>query len=46
MPALEDLAARGVTEVIVDLNLSPRAGVEHAERVLEAFAPRRPRPSA
>jgi probable F420-dependent oxidoreductase len=42
--ALEDLAAQGVTEVILDLNLS--AGAEDPERVLEAFAPTRPRPSA
>jgi probable F420-dependent oxidoreductase len=42
--ALEELAAQGVTEVILDLNLSSAAG--DAERVLEAFAPTRPRPSA
>jgi probable F420-dependent oxidoreductase len=42
--ALEDLAAQGVTDVILDLNLSP--GAHDAERVLEAFAPTRPRPSA
>lgn len=48
---LEDLAslrARGVTEVFFDLNFSPRVGfpdvkigaaVDHAERVLHAFAP-------
>jgi probable F420-dependent oxidoreductase len=49
------LGAQGVTEVFLDLNLSPRVGfpdvdageaVEHAERVLEAFAPTKPRPSA
>ncbi|MBV9819745.1 MAG: TIGR03619 family F420-dependent LLM class oxidoreductase [Solirubrobacterales bacterium] len=49
------LGAQGVTEVFLDLNLSPRVGfpdvdageaVEHAERVLDAFAPTRPRPSA
>jgi probable F420-dependent oxidoreductase len=49
------LGAQGVTEVFLDLNLSPRAGfpdvdageaVEYAERVLEAFAPTKPRPSA
>jgi alkanesulfonate monooxygenase SsuD/methylene tetrahydromethanopterin reductase-like flavin-dependent oxidoreductase (luciferase family) len=53
---LDDLAAlgaQGVTEVFVDLNLSPGfadleagAALEHAERVLEAFAPTRLRPSA
>ena len=43
-PALEDLAAQGVTEVILDLNLS--TGAEDPERVLEAFAPTRLRPSA
>jgi alkanesulfonate monooxygenase SsuD/methylene tetrahydromethanopterin reductase-like flavin-dependent oxidoreductase (luciferase family) len=42
--ALEDLAAQGVTEVILDLNLSPDA--DDADRVLDAFAPTRPRPSA
>jgi probable F420-dependent oxidoreductase len=48
---LDDLAAlqaHGVTEVFLDLNLSPRVGhpdvdsgaaLAHAERVLEAFAP-------
>jgi probable F420-dependent oxidoreductase len=44
---LAALGARGVTEVFLDLNLS--AGppdAEHAERVLEAFAPTRLRPSA
>lgn len=49
------LGAQGVTEVFLDLNLSPRVGfpgvnvgeaVAHAERVLDAFAPTRPRPSA
>jgi probable F420-dependent oxidoreductase len=48
-PALEDLAAlraQGVTEVFLDLNLSPGVDVEDAERVLEAFAPTRLRPSA
>jgi probable F420-dependent oxidoreductase len=41
------LRAQGVTEVFLDLNLSPRAvDVEYAERVLEAFAPTRLRPSA
>ena len=48
-PALEDLAAlraQGVTEVLLDLNLSPGVDVEDAERVLEAFAPTRLRPSA
>jgi probable F420-dependent oxidoreductase len=54
---LDDLAALradGVTEVFLDCNLSPRVGsprvdaaaaLEHAERVLDAFATR-PRPSA
>jgi probable F420-dependent oxidoreductase len=45
-PTLDELAvfrARGVTEVFLDLNLSP--GVD-ADRVLEAFAPTRLRPSA
>jgi alkanesulfonate monooxygenase SsuD/methylene tetrahydromethanopterin reductase-like flavin-dependent oxidoreductase (luciferase family) len=42
--SLEALAAQGVTEVILDLNLSPAAG--DADRVLETFAPTRPRPSA
>ena len=49
-PSLDDLAAlraQGVTEVILDLNFSPQAGLESAERVLDAFAPAtRPRPSA
>jgi alkanesulfonate monooxygenase SsuD/methylene tetrahydromethanopterin reductase-like flavin-dependent oxidoreductase (luciferase family) len=41
------LRAQGVTEVFLDLNLSPRAvDVEYAERVLDAFAPTRLRPSA
>jgi probable F420-dependent oxidoreductase len=44
MRELDDLAALGVTEVILDLNLSP--GAEDPERVLEAFAPTRLRPSA
>jgi alkanesulfonate monooxygenase SsuD/methylene tetrahydromethanopterin reductase-like flavin-dependent oxidoreductase (luciferase family) len=47
---LDDLAAlraQGVTEVFFDLNLSPRVNeFEYAERVLEAFAPTRLRPSA
>ena len=46
---LDDLAAlraQGVTEVILDLNFSPQADVEYAERVLDAFAPTRLRPSA
>ena len=47
---LDDLAAlraQGVTEVFLDLNLSPRIpDVEYAERVLDAFAPTRLRPSA
>ncbi len=42
--SLEELAALGVTEVILDLNLSP--GGDDAESVLEAFAPTRLRPSA
>jgi hypothetical protein len=48
-PSLDDLAAlraQGVTEVILDLNFSPQADLESAERVLEAFAPTRLRPSA
>ena len=48
-PTLEDLAAlraQGVTEVFLDLNLSPGVDVEYADRVLEAFAPTRLRPSA
>lgn len=44
---LAELGRQGVTEVFVDLNLSPRAGgqhdpaaaLDHAERVLEALAP-------
>lgn len=44
MRDLDELAAQGVTEVILDLNLSPGAG--DAERVLDAFAPTRPRPAA
>jgi len=44
MRDLEELTAQGVTEVILDLNLSP--GADDAERVLETFAPTRPRPSA
>ena len=40
---LEELRAQGVTEVILDLNFSPEAD---AERVLDAFAPTRLRPSA
>jgi hypothetical protein len=46
---LEDLAvlrAQGVTEVFLDLNLSPRVDAEYADRVLDAFAPTPPRPSA
>jgi alkanesulfonate monooxygenase SsuD/methylene tetrahydromethanopterin reductase-like flavin-dependent oxidoreductase (luciferase family) len=44
---LAALGAQGVTEVFLDLNLSPRVDLEYAERVLEAFAPAtRPRPSA
>jgi probable F420-dependent oxidoreductase len=43
--AMDELAAQGVTEVILDLNLSDGGG-DDAERVLEAFAPTRPRPSA
>lgn len=48
-----ELAAHGATEVLLDLNLSPRVGtpavdpddaLEHAERVMEAFAPGRTRP--
>jgi alkanesulfonate monooxygenase SsuD/methylene tetrahydromethanopterin reductase-like flavin-dependent oxidoreductase (luciferase family) len=42
LEGMRDLAAlsgHGVTEVILDLNLSPGAG--DAERVLEAFAPSR-----
>jgi probable F420-dependent oxidoreductase len=45
---LRDLAAKGVTEVFLDLNFSPRVGspdvdaaeaTAYAERVLEAFSP-------
>lgn len=43
---LAELGARGVTEVFLDLNLSPRiasldrvAAIDYAERVLDAFAP-------
>jgi hypothetical protein len=52
---LAALRAQGVTEVFLDLNFSPRvtfpdveagAALEYAERVLDAFAPTRPRPSA
>ena len=53
---LDDLAAlraQGVTEVFLDLNLAPGfsdldadVAFEHAERVLDAFAPTRLRPSA
>jgi probable F420-dependent oxidoreductase len=43
MRELEELATLGVSEVILDLNLSP--GAHDAERVLEAFATRL-RPSA
>jgi hypothetical protein len=40
------LEALGVTEVILDLNFTPGMDVEHAERVLDAHAPRRLPPSA
>ena len=43
---LAALRAQGVTEVILDLNFSPQADAEYAERVLDAFAPTRLRPSA
>jgi probable F420-dependent oxidoreductase len=43
---LATLRALGVTEVFIDLNHSPRADAEYADRVLEAFAPTRLRPSA
>ena len=46
---LDDVAALealGVTEVILDLNFTPGMDVEHAERVLDAHAPRRLPPSA
>jgi probable F420-dependent oxidoreductase len=46
MQGLDDLAALGVTEVLLDLNLSPPVTLESAERVLEDFAPTRLRPSA
>ena len=36
---LKALRAQGVTEVFLDLNLSPRVGPAYAERVLDAFAP-------
>ena len=36
---LAALRAQGVTEVFLDLNLSPRVDADDAERVLEAFAP-------
>ena len=39
LDALRALRAQGVTEVFLDLNLSPRADADHADRVLEAFAP-------
>ena len=48
-PALDELVAlraQGVTEVFLDLNLSPRVDLDDAERVLETFAPTRLRPSA
>jgi probable F420-dependent oxidoreductase len=35
---LRALRAQGVTEAFFDLNLSPRADVAHADRVLDAFA--------
>ncbi len=46
---LEDLVAlheQGVTEVFFDVNLARQAGLAYAQRVLEAFAPIRLRPSA
>ena len=44
---LARLRAQGVTEVILDLNLSRRIpDAAYAERVLDAFAPTRRRPSA
>ena len=47
LETLAQLRAHGVTEVILDLNLSPRTpDAEYAEGVLDAFAPTRPRPSA
>jgi probable F420-dependent oxidoreductase len=42
---LAALRAQGVTEAFFDLNLS-RPDLAYAERVLDAFAPTRPRPSA
>ena len=36
---LKALHKKGVTEVFLDLNFSPHAGVAYADRVLEAFAP-------
>jgi probable F420-dependent oxidoreductase len=35
---LKALQKKGVTEVFLDLNFSPHAGVAYADRVLEAFA--------
>jgi probable F420-dependent oxidoreductase len=43
---LAALRAQGVTEVLLDLNFPPRFDLEYAERVLEALAPTRLRPSA
>jgi probable F420-dependent oxidoreductase len=43
---LAALRAQGVTEAFLDLNVSPRNDPAYAERVLEAFAPTRLRPSA
>jgi probable F420-dependent oxidoreductase len=43
---LAALRALGVTEVFLDLNFSARVDVEHAERVLDDFAPTPLRPSA
>ena len=43
---LAALRALGVTEVFLDLNFSPGMTAADAERVLEAFAPTRLRPSA
>jgi len=40
------LRAQGVTEVFLDLNLTPGVDYDDAERVLETFAPTRLRPSA
>ena len=48
-PALDELVAlraHGVTEVFLDLNLTPGVDYDDAERVLETFAPTRLRPSA